>query len=689
MGSTPRSLAAAILLLGASAPTAVAHEAPVAAAAAPAQCPGAAIAPARVITGEFGVDLEGGYVLVPFHVPPGTTAVRVKYCHDQPELPTSAQVKHTLDLGLYDARDRPGAVFGPAQFRGWGGSSHPDVTVAPEGFSSEAQYLDDPKGHVPGKTTRGFLPGPVEPGEWGVELGVAAVAGQSEGDIDGKVAWRVEIELSTDPAFADEPYRPARYRSAPARQEATWYAGDMHVHAEHSALGDATMREAFDYAFSPAGATGAGLDFVTLSDYVSGSSWGEVGRHQSRYPGKLIVRSAEVITYRGHANSHANTRHIDYRTGPLRELRPDGTLALKRAARGPAPFFSAIQAAGGFTQVNHPTIFPSDVPLFAGLCRGCPWDYSDEETRWPLVDAYEVHTGPAAAPQPQGTEPGTNPFTVTAIEEYDRLRRAGHWLAAVAVSDSHNAGRRENPVTQSPIGEGTTVVYADELSERGLRAAVLAGHTYVKLFGADSPDLRLEATGADRRAIMGDGLAADNAEFSARVIGGVPAARQLVVLHDGEPIENVPVGGADFTHRFTASEPGDYRIQILRGDAIDGLTTPIRLGATHPPVRRSGRAPRPRLRLSVRPRRVNRGRRTRFRFRVTARSGPVVGALLRFGGRRTRSNRRGRASITRRLRRTGRHRARATRAGYRPGRASVRVVRSRRGPRGQRRAGPR
>ena len=56
----------------------------------------------------------------------------------------------------------------------------------------------------------------------------------------------------------------------------------MHVHAEHSALGDATMTETFDFAFKPLSEGGAGLDFVTLSDYVVPSAWGEIGRYQPR-----------------------------------------------------------------------------------------------------------------------------------------------------------------------------------------------------------------------------------------------------------------------------------------------------------------------------------------------------------------------------------------------------------------------
>ena len=187
-------------------------------------------------------------MLLPFDVPAGTTAVRVKYCWDPPIGPFT---RHTLDLGLYEARDHPGELYGPKEFRGWGGSSHPDVIVSNEGFKSEADYLANPRTNEPGKTTRGFIPGPIKPGEWAVELGLAAIVPQALGDADGKVGWRVEIELSNDPAFADEPYQPAPYDTHAGARGRAWYAGDFHVHAEHSALGDATMTETFGFAFKP------------------------------------------------------------------------------------------------------------------------------------------------------------------------------------------------------------------------------------------------------------------------------------------------------------------------------------------------------------------------------------------------------------------------------------------------------
>jgi len=570
-------------------PAAAAHETLAAAAAptvgpraasAPQSCPGAAIQPERVITGEFGKELQTGYVMLPFDVPQGTTAVRVKYCFDQPEalVTTPAfSARHTLDLGLYEPRDDTSRTWGVPEFRGWGGSSHPDVTVSAEGFSTEEQYTAKPRIDPPGKTTRAFLPGAIEPGEWAVELGVAAVVPRSLGDFDEKVAWRVEIDLADDPAFADEPYRPAPYDTTPARREAGWYAGDMHVHAEHSAYGDAPISEALDYAYRPLGQGGAGLDFVTLSDYVSGSSWGEVGRYQPRYPGKLTIRSAEVITYRGHLNNHNTARVVDYREGLVYEQRGNAPPRVVRGKRKPTQTFGEIKAAGGFTQINHPTIFPSSVPGFDLFCRGCPWDYDPGETGYERTDAIEIATGPSGARTEEGTQ-GPNPFTVTAIDFYEQALGRGHRIAAVGVSDSHNAARTPNPVTQAPIGEATTVVRAEELSAAGIECGVEAGHTYVKVTGNAGPDLRFEArppgfTGAP--AIMGDTVRGPSATFTARVTGG--DGRSLNVVRDGQTISTVPVAGNDFSTSFDAAQPGRYRLQLQRGSTIDTVSSPIYL----------------------------------------------------------------------------------------------------------------
>src|SRR5829696_1763947 len=629
----------------------------------PASCPGDPIAVDQVITGEFDRAQQGSYVMVPFDVPAGATSVRVKYCYDQPGAPSTPQQRHTLDLGLYDPPSGSLPTWDLPDFRGWGGSSHPDVTITPQGFSSEEEYRARPRGHVPGRTTRGFKPGPIPEGRWAAELGVAAVVDQANGDADGKVAWRIEIERSSNPAFAAQPYAPADYDERPAKG-AGWYSGDLHVHGEHSALGDATMTEVFDYAFGP-----ARLDFVTLTDYVTDSAWGEIGRHQPRYRGRLIARSSEQITYRGHWMNQASAERAEYRTGPILERAGDGSLRQLRDAQPPSRFFPVVRTAGGWTQVNHPTIFPSDQPGNALLCRGCPWDYSDQETNWRLVDAFEVNTGPAAF---GGTAP--NPFTRTAITEWDSLRKRNYPLTGVSVSDSHDAGQPDGP-TESPIGNGRTVVYADELSEDGVRRAVQAGHAYVKNF-ADSPDLRFTAKAGGRMAIMGDALPGRAAALAADVTGATGKGWTLSLLRDGKVIDGNPVDARRVLYRPGGMPRGEYRLQLERDGVVHSLTNPIAVGdrprLIPEGIRAGGRAATLRLRIL-------RVRRRGTRVEVTALVRSNGGAAL--GGVRVRSGRasdvtdsRGRATL--RLTRVfepGRFRATATGSEWRSARATFRV----------------
>jgi hypothetical protein len=225
---------------------------------------------------------------------------------------------------------------------------------------------------------------------------------------------------------------------------------------------------------------------------------------------------------------------------------------------------------GGWTQVNHPTIFPPVSPAAAALCRGCFWEYSDQQTDWSKVDAFEVATGPADI---VGTQ---NPFTVTAIARYDELGGLGYKIAAVGSSDSHKAGDATGPL-DAPVGEARTVVYAKELSERAIRCGVLGRHTYAKVSGASAPDLRLTARPYGRwwwqQAIIGDVIHASGASFKARVIGG--NGRQLLVVKDGVTVQTVAITSDDFVHRFQGVGSGRWRLQVVRGPLIDDVSSPI------------------------------------------------------------------------------------------------------------------
>ena len=200
--------------------------------------------------------------------------------------------------------------------------------------------------------------------------------------------------------------------------------------------------------------------------------------------------------------------------------------------------------------------------------------------------------------------------------------------------------------------------------------------------------------------------------------GGPQTRDNFMAVSGGNPIirQQQVAGRALPGFDDTLSNPG-------QSENVDVAPTVARLLGREAPAQNQGRflreaffgdllpeepvaAPVRRLRLTVSPRRVRAGRRTTFRFRVTARSSdtiapplqcrsrrlqsagrgdaracaashrvvPVRRALVRFAGARGRTNRRGYVRITRRLNRRGVRTARATRSGYRPGRTHVRVV---------------
>jgi hypothetical protein len=603
----------------------------------PTSCPGDPISVTKTITGEFTTAQQGSYVLVPFDVPAGTTSVRVKYCYDQPAGGTQ---RHTIDLGLYQPPS--GAVDWEKQFRGWGGSSHPDVTITPQGFSTNEQYLASPKGHVDGRTTRGYIPGPIPAGTWDAELGVAAVVPQADGDQDGKVAWRVEIELSSNPAFAADPYKPAPYDTEPARGQG-WYQGDLHVHAEHSALGDVTDKALFDYAFGK-----AGLDFLTLTDYVTSSGWGEVGRYQSDYKGKLIARSAEIITYRGHTANQVSHRYVDYRTGPVYLRAADGSLSQVLPARPASRIFDEVHKAGGWTQVNHPTIFPSNTSANRTACRGCPWDYTDAETQWKKVDAMEVDTGPGGFAGADGQITTPNPFTATAISKWADLRRRGFPITAIGVSDSHHGGTVDGP-TGSPVGNARTVVYADELSEDGVRRAVQAGHAYVKVFGLSSPDIRFTGTSGGRVAIMGDNLPDRTAKLAATITGA--KGMTLALMRDTKKIALTDITSNSFRYAYNAKLRGQYWLDVYEPatNVHQAIANPITVGKAPRPIPAGiaaggGKAA---LRVSARPSKgAADGKKRAYTFTVRSNGGAVLdGVKVSFLGASGLTDSRGRVTI--------------------------------------------
>ncbi len=517
--------------------------------------------PPQDFVGTVTSDQQGSYVQIPFNVPAGTTAIRIRYCNDTTTAGT------TLDMGVYEPLHPGDTIPGPPERRGWSGSAVKDLAIAVNGFSPAATYEANRKAYVHGYTTRAYQPGAIPPGQWTAELGVAALAASS-------VSFQVTVETTSSTDWSNQPYAPAAQSTAPANTKPGWYVGDPHAHGEQEP-GNALVSTSLDYAFKPISQGGAGLDWIGLVDHNNDVSRGEIGKYEPSYPGKLIIPGTEVTTYHGHYNSIGSTAFPDFRGGPVLSWPSMGPLIGPTVT--PASQMLSMQLGGGWTQVNHPTIFPSSNPTNVQACRGCPWDWTDAETDYAHVDAIEVQTGPADIGDSQ------NPFTLSAIAFYEQRLAAGFHIAAVASSDSHKADQTD--ITTAPIGRGATVVYANELSQPAIVAGVRADHTYAKPYGSDGPDVRVTAhsPGADD-AIFGDTISGPSMELDVEVLhAGATAARpgtyDVQLLRDGELVDQTPVTSDDFSTGFVAKKDGRYSIEVIRenptANRIEVYSSPV------------------------------------------------------------------------------------------------------------------
>ena len=511
-------------------------------------------------TGTVTAAQQGSYVQIPFGVPPGTTAIRIRYCYDTSPSGT------TLDMGVYEPLHQGDTIPGPPERRGWSGSAVKDLAISENGFSPPGVYEPARKAYVPGYTTRAYQPGPLPAGTWTAELGIAALGGPSAG-------FQVRVETSSSTDWSDRPYTKVAQSSAPANRNPGWYVGDPHAHGEQEP-GNALVKTSLDYAFKPISNGGAGLDWIGLVDHNNDVSRGEIGKYAPSYPGKLIIPGTEVTTYHGHYNSIGSTAFPDFRGGPVLAYPSMNQIA---PATVPASQMGAVQDGGGWTQVNHPTIFPSNSPINVRFCRGCPWDWTPAETDYSKVDAIEVQTGPADI----GTTP--NPFTPAAIAFYEARLAAGDHIAAVASSDSHQADQTD--VTTAPIGRGATVVHATQLSKAAIVDGIRNDHTYAKLYGSDGPDVRVTARSPGASdAIFGDTISGPSLTVEVEVLRAGPGAARpgaydVQLLRDGAIVDQAKVTGDDFNTSFDQQQAGRYAIQAIRenpaANRIEVYSSPV------------------------------------------------------------------------------------------------------------------
>lgn len=428
------------------------------------------------------------YRHVPFDVPEGASRVEVAY-------EWSPEDSGVLDLGLWDND----GTAGPEAFRFWSGSRQGRLDRGME-----------PVLVTPDRNERTVVPGPIDAGNWHVELGVAAV--------DEPIDWVVEV---TCPAGEQaDPLEPDPVdATAVIRDEPGWYAADFHLHGYHSSPDGPDEQEMVEFARQ------AGLDIVPVTEYVTPAHWGRLGEAQRDNPGVLLWPGREVITYDGHLIVLGETPEaVEYRLGH------NGTTV------GGIQRDSVDQ--GALVSLAHPTLFPPD--MFGSTCRGCFLEAIDE-VNWEAAHLVEVVTEGVLVEVDGNEVP--NPFVATAVELWEEQLRAGNRLTAVSGSDDKSGDR---------YGSTITMLWAEQLSRPAVQDALLQGHAYVKGLGQRSPTVEVIATApGGASGIMGDTLVADSAALTVQVDGG--GGHELALRQDGAEVERIPIDGEQFTHSFTVT----------------------------------------------------------------------------------------------------------------------------------------
>ncbi|MDX2015647.1 MAG: CehA/McbA family metallohydrolase [Myxococcaceae bacterium] len=365
-------------------------------------------------------------------------------------------------------------------FRGWGGGNDEPFIVNERAAS------------------RSYLPGPLTPGTWHVVIGKAKV-------VTAPARYRLEIErrpsatLAPQAGRASTPWTPG----APLERGARWYAGDLHVHSRESGDAAPTLDAIATFA------RGRGLDFVHLSEHNTTSQLAFFADVQSRHPALLLLPGMEFTTYGGHANAIGATAPIDHRFG-VEGATFDAAVA-------------AMEAQGALLSINHPVLD------LGQLCIGCAWRQRVAASK---VRAVEIGTG--------GWDKTGAIFGQQAIAFWDRQLDQGSRAAPVGGSDDHSGGRATGSF-DSPIGNPTTMVFAQELSVPAVLEGLRAGRTVVKLQGPSDPMVALRLGDAG----IGDEVALGTGSLEATVTGG--RGQVLAWLENGRVVEEQPIDADPFT----------------------------------------------------------------------------------------------------------------------------------------------
>lgn len=398
-------------------------------------------------------------------------------------------------------------------YRGWGGGTSESAIVGEQAAS------------------RAYVPGSIGPGSWRVIIGKAQI-------LQTPARYHIEVALRDKATLAPQLERRPYVAVPPLAQGRRYYAGDLHVHSLESTDARPDLAQIVQFA------RGRHLDFVEISDHNTVTQLDFFGAAQAQSPDVLLVPGIEVTTYAGHMNAIGATRFVEHKVG-----QPGVTIDTTA---------DAVQSQGALLSINHPVLD------LGAACIGCAWKQPLSGSR---VNAVEIGTG--------GLRQGSLFFVPRAIAFWESLLAQGLHVAAVGGSDDHRGGQGTGAM-DSPIGDPTTLVLADELSAAAIVDGIRHGRTVVKLQGPDDPMIELgEKDGA---AGPGDTLRVRSTILTARVTAGM--GQSLRFVKNGEPQNEVLIDADPFiaTQPVTAPSAGAqdrWRVEVIIDNMPRTVTSPI------------------------------------------------------------------------------------------------------------------
>jgi hypothetical protein len=406
--------------------------------------------------------------------------------------------------------------------RGWSGSNKASFTLS----RTDA--------------TPSYLPGAIRAGTWRLNLCISAIRPERRDHYTVKLwFWR----------HGDIP-AVSTFSAAPLATGPRWYRGDLHMHTADS---DGACTPASGQGKVPCplvrtveAAKARGLDFIAISDHNTGAQFNAMRELQPAFDTLLLIPGVEVTTVQGHANVWGATEPIDW------IIRPG------RTANAIVHDANALKAP---ISLNHPSS-PTDE-----TCRGCGWSAPD--TDYAHVQAIEaLNAGELLLPRKPGAakEPSGVDFWQARLNE-------GFHLTGVGGSDNH-----EVELGRFGVGLPTTVVFAENLSERAILDAITAGRVFIDVAGTRDRLLEITAAAGAAKATMGDTLRVKRGEAVAVSIHVAHAkGYRLVVLKDAEPLVVPCMELASDDETGTVHLFGDGQRHWLRVDVVSP-TGPILIG---------------------------------------------------------------------------------------------------------------